>query len=72
MTYHAMSEQKCPIYFQYNVFLRKNPRIDILSKVKDSLLPVMWIEEYGEERIFKELLQVQVHILYRDGLKNGP
>ena len=42
--------QKCFNCFQYNVFLRKNPRIDILAKVKDSLLPVMWIEEYGEER----------------------
>ena len=46
----AVISQKCFNCFQYNVFLRKNPRIDILAKVKESLLPVMWIEEYGEER----------------------
>ena len=45
-----MSFKYHPQRIQYNVFLRKNSRIDILSKVKDSLLPVMWIEEFGEVR----------------------
>ena len=30
------------------MFLRRNARIDILREVKDSLVPVMWLEEYGE------------------------
>ena len=43
---------------QYNVFLRRNERIDILKDVKDSLVPVMWLEEYGEGRARDGRMQI--------------
>ncbi len=33
---------------QVNVFLRRNLRISLLAKVKEVILPVVWIEEEGQ------------------------